>query len=87
MSHVEKSFVTSVNTDGHWVMFVSTGYGILLNARCCFKCFHNIACMFLQAKDNLRRELVMYDSLGEEPRTNADGKVSEKLEVNMSIIL
>jgi len=41
----------------------------------------------LQAKDNLRRELVMYDSLGEEPRTNADGKVSEKLEVNMSIIL
>jgi len=43
--------------------------------------------MFLQAKDNLRRELVMYDSLGEEPRTTADGKVSEKLEVNMSIIL
>ena len=49
-------------------MFLSTVYGILLNTGCCFKCFNSIACVFLQAKDNLRRELVMYDSLGKEPQ-------------------
>jgi len=37
--------------------------GILLNTGCRLKCFNSIACAFLQAKDNLRRELVMYDSL------------------------
>jgi len=49
-------------------MFVSTVYGILLNTDCCFKCFDSSACVLLQAKDNLRRELVMYDSLGKEPQ-------------------
>ena len=65
MSLVVKSFVTSVNRR-------ALGYvpksGILLNTDCCFKCFNSIVCVFLQAKDNLRRELVMYDSLGKEPQ-------------------
>ena len=49
-------------------MFLSTVYGILLNAGCCFKCFNSVVCVYLQAKDNLRRELVMYDSRGKEPQ-------------------
>jgi len=47
-------------------MFLSTVYGILLNTSCCFKCFDSIACVFLQAKDNIGQELVMCDSLGKE---------------------